>query len=196
MSNSPTNEEVIAATQLWLERAVIGLNLCPFAKEVHDKKQIRYVVSSATHPEELLEELMREMEVLAETPSEKIDTTLLIHPYVLTDFLDYNDFLDVVDEALEDMELDGILQVASMHTQYQFADTQPDDIENYTSSAPYPTLQLLREASIVKAVAAHPEAEQILDNNIATLRRLGHEGWEALGLANGAPQPDKNKGRL
>ena len=190
MSNLPTDEEVIAATQLWLERAVIGLNLCPFAREVHVKKQIRYVVSSATHPEELLEELMREMEVLAETPSEKIDTTLLIHPHVLTDFLDYNDFLDVVDEALEDMELDGILQVASMHPQYQFADTQPDDIENYTSRAPYPTLQLLREASIIKAVAAYPEAEQIFDNNIATLRRLGHEGWEALGLTDAA-QPDK-----
>ncbi len=191
MSTSLTNEEVIAATQLWLERAVIGLNLCPFAKAVHVKKQIRYVVSSATHPEELLEELMHEFEVLAEATSEKIDTTLLIHPYVLTDFLDYNDFLGVVDEALEDMELDGILQVASLHPQYQFADTQPDDIENYTNRAPYPTLQLLREASIVKAVATFPEAEQIFDNNIATLRRLGHEGWDALGLANGTSQPDK-----
>ncbi len=190
MSTSPTNEEVIAATQLWLERAVIGLNLCPFAKAVHVKKQIRYVVSSATHPEELLEELMHEFEVLAEATSEKIDTTLLIHPYVLTDFLDYNDFLGVVDEALEDMELDGILQVASLHPQYQFADTQPDDIENYTNRSPYPTLHLLREASIVKAVAAFPEAEQIFDNNIATLRRLGHEGWDALGLA--AVQTDKN----
>ena len=189
VSNLPSDEEAIAATKLWLERAVIGLNLCPFAREVHVKKQIRYVVSSATHPEELLEELMREMEVLAETPSEKIDTTLLIHPQVLTDFLDYNDFLEVVDEALEDMELDGILQVASLHPQYQFADTQPDDIENYTSRAPYPTLQLLREASIVKVVAAYPEAEQIFDNNIATLRRLGHEGWDALGLA--AVQTDK-----
>jgi len=191
VSNLPSDEEVVATTKLWLERAVIGLNLCPFAREVHDKKQIRYVVSSATHPEELLEELMREMEVLAETPSEKIDTTLLIHPQVLTDFLDYNDFLEVVEEALEDMELDGILQVASMHPQYQFADTQPDDIENYTSRAPYPTLQLLREASIVKVVATYPEAEQIFDNNIATLRRLGHEGWDALGLANGTSQPGK-----
>lgn len=189
VTNPPTDEEVIAATRLWLERAVIGLNLCPFAKEVYVKKQIRYVVSSAAHPEDLLGELMREMEVLAEATSEKIDTTLLIHPYVLTDFLDYNDFLGVVDEALEDMELDGILQVASLHPQYQFADTQSDDIENYTSRAPYPTLQLLREASIVKVVAVYPEAEQIFDNNIATLRRLGHEGWDALGLV--AVQTDK-----
>ncbi len=191
MSNSPANEEVISATQLWLERAVIGLNLCPFAREVDANKQIRYVVSSATHPEELLEELMDELEVLAEATSEKIDTTLLIHPHVLTDFLDFNDFLGVVEEALEDMELDGILEVAGMHPHYQFADTQAGDIENYTSRAPYPTLQLLREASIVKAVAAYPEAEQIFDNNIATLRRLGHEGWNALGLTNSTPQPDK-----
>lgn len=186
-----TNEKIIATTQLWLERAVIGLNLCPFAKAVHDKKQIRYVVSSAKHPEELLEELMSELELLAETPSEKIDTTLLIHPHVLTDFLDHNDFMNVVEEMLEDIELDGILQVVSMHPQYQFADTQPDDIENYTSRAPYPTLQLLREASIVKAVAAYPEAENIFDNNIETLRRIGPEGWDALGLLNKAKLPEK-----
>ena len=189
--STDTNEKIIAATQLWLERAVIGLNLCPFAREVHANKQIRYVVSSAAHPEDLLEELMNELEVLAETPSETIDTTLLIHPYVLTDFLDQNDFMGVVDEALDDMELDGILQVASMHPLYQFADTQPDDIENYTSRAPYPILQLLREASIVKVVAAYPEAEQIFDNNIATLRRLGHAGWNELGLANLAATPEK-----
>jgi len=191
MSNSPTNEEIIAATQLWLERAVIGLNLCPFAKAVHVKKQIRYVVSDATTPEDLLEELMNELEVLAEAPSEQIDTTLLIHPHVLGDFLDYNDFLGVVDDAIEDMELDGILQVASMHPQYQFADTQPEDIENYTNRSPYPMLHLLREASIVRAVAAFPEAEQIFDQNIERLRSLGHEGWNELGLLNQAPLPGK-----
>lgn len=174
------NAAVIAATQRWLERAVIGLNLCPFAKAVHVKKQIRYVVSSATTPEDLLGDLMRELEVLAEAPSARIDTTLLIHPYVLTDFLGYNDFLGVVDDALEDMELDGILQVASLHPQYRFADTEPDDIENYTNRSPYPMLHLLRETSIVQAVAAFPEAGQIFDKNIETLRRLGHEGWDAL----------------
>lgn len=191
MSSTISDADVIAAIQLWLERAVIGLNLCPFAKEVHINKQIRYVVSSATHPEDLLSELMDELEVLAEAPSEKIDTLLLIHPHVLTDFLDQNDFMGVVDEALEDMELDGILQVASMHPQYQFADTQPNDIENYTSRSPYPILQILREASIVKAVAAYPGAEDIFDNNIATLRHLGYEGWNALGLANLTATPDK-----
>ena len=183
MSTTVTNEEAIAATKLWLERAVIGLNLCPFAKEVHVKKQIRYVVSAAQTPEELLRDVLNEFEVLAEASPVEIDTTLLIQPHVLTDFLDYNDFLDVVDAALADVELDDELQVAGMHPQYQFADTAPDDITNYTNRSPYPTLHLLREESIDKAVDAFPEAAQILDTNIETMRKLGHEGWNALGLA-------------
>ncbi|MDO8312667.1 MAG: DUF1415 domain-containing protein [Sideroxyarcus sp.] len=183
MGMTVSNEEAIAATKLWLERAVIGLNLCPFAKGVHVKNQIRYVVSAAQTPEELLSDVLSELEVLAEASPEAIDTTLLIHPHVLTDFLDYNDFLEVVDAALEDVDLAGELQVASMHPQYQFADTEPDDIINYTNRSPYPTLHLLREASLDEAVAAFPEAEQIFEKNIETMRRLGHEGWNELGLA-------------
>jgi hypothetical protein len=183
MNADVTNETVIAATQAWVERAVIGLNLCPFAKSVHVKKQIRYVVSEATTPEALLTDFIRELELLAEANPEKIEMTLFIHPYVLTDFLDYNDFLDVVDGTLEELELDGILQIATMHPQYQFADTEPDDITNYTNRSPYPTLHLLREASIEQAVAGYPDAEKIFDRNIETMRRIGHEGWNALGLA-------------
>ena len=178
-----TNEEAIAATKLWVERAVIGLNLCPFAKGVQVKDQIRYVVSAAQTPEELLADVLHEFEVLAESSPEAIDTTLLIHPHVLGDFLDYNDFLAVVDAALEDVDLAGELQVASMHPQYQFADTELDDITNYTNRSPYPTLHILREDSIDKAVAAFPEAEQIFEKNIETMSKLGHEGWNALGLA-------------
>ena len=180
--NAIASDAVIAATQRWLERAVIGLNLCPFAKAVQVKNQVRYVVSQATTQEELLSDFLNELEFLAETPSEKIDTTLLIHPGVLTDFLDYNDFLDVVDEALEDMDLEGELQVAGFHPQYQFADTQPDDIENFTNRSPYPMLHLLRESSVAMAVSAFPEAGKIFDKNIETLRKLGHQGWDALGL--------------
>jgi hypothetical protein len=183
VSGFPSDEEAIAATQLWLERAVIGLNLCPFAKSVQVKNQIRYVVSAAQTPEELLRDLLVEFEVLAESSSVAIDTTLLIHPHVLTDFLDYNDFLEMADAALVEIDLDGELQVASMHPQYQFADTEPDDITNYTNRSPYPTLHLLREASIEQAVAAFPDAAQIFDKNIETMRRLGHEGWNKLGLA-------------
>jgi hypothetical protein len=183
MDTPESNEEAIAATKLWVERAVIGLNLCPFAKGVQVRNQIRYVVSAAQTPEELLADVLHEFEVLAEASPDAIDTTLLIHPQVLTDFLDYNDFLAVVDAALEDVDLAGELQVASMHPQYQFADTELDDITNYTNRSPYPTLHILREDSIDKAVSAFPDAEQIFEKNIETMRKLGHEGWNALGLA-------------
>ncbi|HAT29882.1 MAG TPA: DUF1415 domain-containing protein [Janthinobacterium sp.] len=173
---------IIANTQAWLEKAVIGLNLCPFAKAVHVKKQIRYVVSDAGTPEQLLQELMDELQALSDSDPEAVDTTLLIHPYVLNDFLDYNEFLDVVDGAVEDMDLDGELQVASFHPDYQFADTAPDDIGNYTNRSPYPTLHLLREDSIERAVEAFPEASDIFEKNIETLQQLGHEGWAKLDL--------------
>jgi uncharacterized protein len=177
---TPSTEAVIADTQQWLVKAVIGLNLCPFAKAVHVKKQIRYVVSAATTAETLLEDLIKELEFLAENSANKVDTTLLIHPHVLTDFMDYNDFLDVADQALEELDLAGELQIASMHPQYQFADTQPDDMENYTNRSPYPTLHILREESVDKAVAAFPEADQIFEKNIETMEKLGHEGWNNL----------------
>lgn len=183
MNTTVTNDQAIAATKLWLEKAVIGLNLCPFAKGVHVKGQIRYFVSAAQTADELLADVQRELEVLAEASREKIDTTLLIHPHVLTDFLDYNEFLEVVDALLEEIDLAGELQVASMHPQYQFADTELDDITNFTNRSPYPTLHLIREDSIDEAVASFPEAETIFEKNIETMRKLGHEGWNALGLA-------------
>jgi hypothetical protein len=176
------HDAVIALTQKWLEKAVIGLNLCPFAKAVHIKNQIRYVVTEASTDEELMAVLMEELELLAETNPDKIDTTLIIHPQVLSDFEDYNDFLDVADAALEEMDLDGILQVASFHPDYQFADTDKNDIGNYTNRSPYPTLHLLREDSVDRAVEAFPEAEDIFEKNIETMEKLGHEGWDALGL--------------
>ncbi|MFZ6817505.1 DUF1415 domain-containing protein [Undibacterium sp. Ji22W] len=174
------DDAVIAQTKLWLEKAVIGLNLCPFAKGVHIKDQIRYFVSHATTPEELIKDLMAELEALAEANPDKVDTTLLIHPYVMQDFLDYNDFLEVADATLEELDLDGILQVASFHPQYQFEDAAADDIDNYTNRSPFPTLHLLREDSIDKAVEAFPEAEQIYEKNMQTLRALGHDAWKKL----------------
>lgn len=182
---SATNTAVISHTQTWLERAVIGLNLCPFAKAVHVKGQIRYVVSIATTPETLADELVRELEFLAEANAEAVDTTLLIHPHVLQDFLNFNDFLEVADGVVEELELDGILQVASFHPQFQFENTEVDDITNYTNRAPYPTLHLLREDSVDRAVAAFPEELTISEANLATLEKLGHDGWRALGIADG-----------
>ncbi len=174
------DDKVTAATRNWLEKAVIGLNLCPFARAVYAGDRIRYVVSDATTIEALLEVLAAELELLAETDESKTETTLLIHPQVLGNFLEYNDFLEMADMLVEELDLDGLLQVASFHPQYQFADTEPDDIDNCTNRSPYPTLHLLRESSVERAVAAHPDTEQIYRDNIKTLRQLGREGWARL----------------
>jgi len=174
------DEFVIAATREWLEKAVIGLNLCPFAKAVYVKNQVRIVVSGAKHLDGLLEDLDRELDFLAAADPEDVDTTLLIHPTLLPDFLDFNDFLQLVDAAVEEHELEGVIQVASFHPQFQFEGTEPDDMGNFTNRSPFPTLHLLREASIERAVAAFPEAETIFERNIETLEKLGPAGWKGL----------------
>ena len=171
---------VEADVRRWLERAVIGLNLCPFAKAVYAKQQVRIMVSDASTKRALLEQLGEEMALLRDTPAEEIDTTLLVHPQVLQDFLDYNDFLDDADALVEAMDLDGVLQVASFHPQYQFAGTEPDDADNLTNRAPYPILHLLREDSVDRAVAAYPEPDAIVERNLATVRGLGADGWRKL----------------
>ena len=170
----------IAETRMWLEQIVIDLNLCPFAKAVYVKDQVRFVLSDATTVEALVEELAEELVLLRDTPAEQIDTTLIVHPDVLTDFLDYNDFLDNADAAIEALDLQGILQVASFHPQYQFEGVAPDDVSNYTNRAPYPTLHLLREDSVERAVAAFPDPDVIVQRNIETLDKLGIEGWTRL----------------
>lgn len=180
MDALPTPDEVIDATRRWLECAVIGLNLCPFAKAVHKKGQIRYVVSEATQPLQLHADLVRELETLRDADPEAIDTTLLIHPGVLADFMDFNEFLEVADDTVADLAMEGEIQVASFHPHFQFEGTAPDDVTNYTNRSPYPTLHLLREASIDRAVAAFPDAASIFETNIATLDKLGAEGWQAL----------------
>ena len=170
----------IAATRRWLERAVIGLNLCPFAKAVVARGQVRFVLSEASSAEALLEELGAELLRLRDTPADAIDTTLIVHPQVLGDFLDYNDFLEDADALVAELGLEGVLQVASFHPRYQFAGSGPDDIENCTNRAPYPTLHLLRENSVSRAVEAFPDPDAIVERNMETLRRLGPEGWRKL----------------
>lgn len=170
-------ELAIAETRAWVRRAVIGLNLCPFARAVDVKDQIRYVFSDATDSETLLATLVVELQRLADIDPQVVDTTMLIHPRVLADFEDFNDFLELADAAVEDLDLDGVLQVASFHPRFQFADTEPDDITNATNRSPYPTLHLLREDSVDRAVAAFPEAEAIFERNMETLEKLGAQGW-------------------
>lgn len=181
-NTAPPADEVVAATRTWLEKVVIGLNLCPFARAVHAGNQIRYEISDAQTPEALLADLARELQTLAAADPAKVETTLLIHPQVLGDFLDYNDFLDIADAAVEELGLTGTIQVASFHPHYRFADTEPDAIENYSNRSPYPMLHLLREESVERAVAAFADAGRIPDRNIENLRRIGHDGWRRLDL--------------
>jgi hypothetical protein len=170
----------IADTRRWIERAVIGLNLCPFAKAVVARGQVRYVLSEADTPQALLEVLGDELVHLRDTPADALDTTLIVHPHVLADFADYNDFLDSADALVVELGLDGVLQVASFHPQYRFAGSAPDDVENFTNRSPQPTLHLLRENSVSRAVAAYPDPDVIVERNIASLRQLGTDGWRKL----------------
>ena len=189
-------DTVLQDTVRWLERAVIDLNLCPFAKGVHTKGQIHYCVSSATDTEALAHDLARELQALAQSPPEQRDTTLLMAPGCLQDFLDFNDFMSVADRLLESLDLGGILQIASFHPQFQFAGTAEDDVTNCTNRAPYPTLHLIREASIDRAVAVFPEAETIFERNIEVLEELGLDGWKALDVGARCPvahQPTQDK---
>lgn len=176
-----TDEQVLAATRHWIEQAVIGLNLCPFARAVWVKNQVRIVVSRARHLDGFLDELDRELDLLASTPAEQIDTTLLVHPTLFPDFEVFNDFLGVADGVVEEHELDGVIQVAAFHPQWVFDGTDEADITNATNRAPFATLHLLREDSVSRAVASEGgDAEAIVARNIDTLRRLGPDGWARL----------------
>ena len=180
----------------WLERAVIGLNLCPFAKAVHVKGQIHYAVTLADDPAQVLDVLRSELTALALAEPERRDTTLLVVPRCLTDFIDFNDFLDTAEAVLEELDLVGTLQIASFHPRYQFAGTAEDDVTNCTNRSPYPTLHLLREDSIDRAVEVFPEAETIYERNMEVLRRLGLAGWEALEVGAGGARifaPNKHE---
>lgn len=173
--------EAETATRRWIEKAVIGLNLCPFARAVYVKDQVRIVVSQARHLDAFLDDLDRELDLLVATPAEQIDTTLLVHPTLFPDFEVFNDFLNVVDDVLAEHELEGVIQVAPFHPSFQFEGTEPDDVTNATNRAPFPTLHLLREDSVERAVATEGgDADAIVERNLQTLRDLGAEGWRAL----------------
>ena len=183
-------EQAVADTRRWLERAVIGLNLCPFAKAVHVKGQIHYAVHLAEADDAgLLDQLLAEARALAASPATERDTTLLIAPHALADFLDFNDFTARSERRLSRAGFDGVLQLASFHPRVQFAGTDADDIGNATNRAPHPTLHLLREASIDRAVEAFPDAEAIFERNIETLEALGPDGWVALDVGPGGAAP-------
>ena len=181
MNTELTLQTVEAATRHWIEKAVIGLNLCPFARAVYAKSQVRIVVSTARHLDAFLDDLDRELTLLVNTPAEEIDTTLLVHPTLFPDFEVFNDFLNVVDDVVAEHELEGVIQVAPFHPLFQFEGADESDITNATNRAPFPTLHLLREESVERAVASDAgDADAIVERNLKTLRDLGPEGWRAL----------------
>jgi hypothetical protein len=177
-----TDDQIIALTRSWVEQVVIGLNLCPFAKPVHVKNQINYSLSHARNEDQLANDLKQSLEILLSTSPDVMDTSLLIHPWVLSDFIDYNNFLDIADAVLDEQNLTGIVQIASFHPDYQFAGTSSDDVTNCTNRSPFPMLHLLREESMDKATAALPDASVIVDRNVETMTSLGYEGWHDLQL--------------
>jgi uncharacterized protein len=176
--------DVLSQTVAWLEKAVIGLNLCPFAKGVHVKGQIHYVISHSVEPADLLDDLAIELTALQAIDPQQRDTTLLIAPLCMPEFWEFNDFQTRANKVLRKLGLEGVLQIANFHPDYQFAGTEADDIGNYTNRAPFPILHLIREDSLAKAVEAFPHAEMIFEKNIETLQALGIDGWQALGLSS------------
>lgn len=180
MAHTPDNETLIARTRCWVEKAVVALNLCPFARKPFEGEQVRYVVSRAESEEQLFADLQHELEHLRQSAPEVVETTVLIHPGVLNDFLDYNDFLGVVDELIEQGGYAGEFQVASLHPAYQFAGTQPGDAQNYTNRSPYPVLHLLREAGLARAIAGYARPDKIPERNIRLMDELGAAKMQAL----------------
>ena len=179
---TPDSATVTDHTRQWLEKAVIGLNLCPFAKAPHVKNLVRISVSQARHLDGFLEDLDRELQLLGDMPADELETTLLVHPTLFPDFGTFNQMLDIADAAVVDNGLEGIVQIAPFHPDFQFEGTDSDDIGNYTNRSPYPTLHLIREDSIAKAAQAFPDASAIFERNIALLEKIGHEGWDKLDI--------------
>jgi hypothetical protein len=173
-------DEIELVARRWVEKIVIGLNLCPFAKAVHAKKQICYVVTAAIQPDDLLAELEHQIDVLVNADPAEVDTTLLIHPLAMLDFIDYHFFVGEADAALKRLEVQGVLQIAGFHPDFCFARSEPSDLANYTNRSPHPMLHLLRESSVERAVAAFPDAADIFAGNIERLRSLGLEGLRKL----------------
>lgn len=194
--SAPADAAIVASVVRWLERAVIGLNLCPFAKSVHVKGQIHYVVYRAA-PEantqaDLLSALAAELRDLAAASPLARDTTLMVVPEGYADFLAFQALVGRADKVLRKAGLEGVLQIAHFHPDFEFAGAAPGDITHFTNRAPYPILHLLREDSIARAVEAIPDADSIYEKNMETLTRLGESGWRALGIGPAPSEPEGN----
>ena len=169
-------------TRRWLERAVIGLNLCPFAKAVLAKGQVHFAATPAEDAAGILEAFAAELDALVALPASERDTTLLVIPQGMGDFLTFLDLAARAERLVRKRGLGGVMQVAHFHPLFVFADADEDDITNCTNRSPHATLHLLREESMDRAVAAFPDPAAIYEENMARLQELGPEGWDALGV--------------
>ena len=178
----PSDEKVVSATIAWLERFVIGLNLCPFARAIHVKNHIRYVVSHARKSSVLLEDLRQELLSFAGCSADQVDSVLLIHPHALNDFANYSGFLELCNLLIAELDLEGVVQIASFHPDYQFAENEAEDVTNYTNRSPYPMLHLLRESSVTRALESFPNSENIVNRNISLMKAMGKAKLDELCL--------------
>ena len=173
-----THSRAIASARQWLETIVVGLKLCPFANRELENGRVRFAVTDAETETELLMALRSELSLMIDDAS--VETILLIHPQTLLDFYDFNDFLEVADANLIDLALDGVVQIASFHPEYQFEGTAPDDVQNYTNRSPNPMLHLIREDSLARAIGAYPDVAQIPTRNVALMQSMGSAKARAL----------------
>ena len=173
-----THNRIITSTRQWLETVVVGLKLCPFADRELRYGRVRFTVTDAETEAELLMALHSELSLLINDAT--VETTLLIHPQTLLDFYDFNDFLQIADDLLTDLALQGIVQIASFHPDYQFGGTAPDDVQNYTNRSPNPMLHLIREDSLARAIGAYPDVAQIPTRNVALMQSMGSTKARAL----------------
>lgn len=180
MNDDHSDARVLRRTQAWIEHVVLGLSLCPYAKQPWQQDRVRLQLTQARDADALLARLADELRFLADADPAEVETTLLIAPHMLASFEDFLDFMDLAEACVEALDLEGEIQVASFHPDFQFGDAPADDAAHATNRSPYPTLHLIREASIEAAVAAHPDPDRIWQRNLEVMRQLGPDGWDAL----------------
>ena len=164
-------DTTVNITRRWINSFIVDLNLCPFARREVMRNSMRFTVFEDSDPENILHALSEEITLLHNSP--EIETSFLILPAGMPDFRDFNDFINAAESLTEALGWEGRYQLVGFHPQYQFANTEPDDAENYTNRSPFPMLHILRESSVSDAVATTHDTALIPQRNIATLGDMG-----------------------
>lgn len=176
----PDVQAVVQRTLDWLDRIVIGLNLCPFAASVRREGSVRLAVCESSDEATLAKDLLAELDLLQQTGEAEISTTLLVFPRAFHRFDSYWQFYELAENLLLEAGLEGVIQLASFHPDYCFEGEPAQDVSHFTNRSPYPMLHLIREQQLERVLAQYPDPEAIPDRNIATLRRLGESQLRAL----------------